>query len=298
MATKKTEKINIKSQNFNNNTINEMVQIFVDEDKQISSAIEKHKNNLDILIKRVILSFENGGRLIYVGAGTSGRLGVLDAAECMPTFGLGDKIIALIAGGDIALKNSIEGAEDSISKGLEDIQKLKVGSNDVVLGISASGTAAYVHTVLKESSALGCYTSLLTFNCIKNEKYINQIISIDVGPELIAGSTRLKSGTATKMILNMISTISMVKINRTHGNLMVDMNIMNKKLQKRGVDMLINFLVISKQKAKELLKLCKGNVKLGIVMYKYNLSFEEAEKSLNKFNNSINELMEYYSDSK
>ena len=298
MKPKDTEKTNIKSENFDKNTVHEMIEIFIDEDKYIAHAIEKNRNDLNTLIEKIIISFKNGGRLIYVGAGTSGRLGVLDATECMPTFGINDKIIALIAGGDKALKNSIEGAEDKSSKGEEDIETLKVNSLDVVLGISASGTANYVHAALRESSIKGCHTALLTFNNISSKEYIDQIISINVGPELIAGSTRLKSGTATKMILNMVSTISMVKINRTHNNLMLDMNIMNKKLQNRGIDIFTNLLDINHKTALELLEKCKGNVKLGIVMHKYNLTYEEAKDSLNKFDNSINKLMEHYNNFK
>ena len=287
-SSKTTEQINKKSIDIDSKSIIEILGIFNSEDYQMLQAIKNVLPTLEKLIIDVIDSFNCNGRLFYVGAGTSGRLGILDASECPPTFGTDQSMVqGIIAGGPDAVFKSIEGAEDSLDDGGKVVIDMGINPNDVVIGISASGTTPYVLGALKKSYDIGAKTALIECNESKKKNYLNHNISIIVGAEIISGSTRMKAGTATKIILNMISTISMIKINKTHGNIMSDLKLANNKLLDRAIRTVSNILSVEKLVAKKYLKLSNGNIKIAIIMYKNQVSFQEAEKILSKNNNSL-----------
>ena len=233
-----------------------------------------------------------GGRIFYIGCGTSGRLGVLDASECPPTFGTEDDLVqGIIAGGYKALSKSVENAEDSYNDGFNIINEKKINNLDTVIGISASGRAPYVHGALNSAQGKGATTSLICCNEITDEKYINHLLPVVVGPEVITGSTRMKAGTATKMILNMISTTVMIKLNRVFGNLMVDLNVNNKKLFNRAISIIVQITKTNKKNAEKFLKKSDGNIKIAIIMILYNKTPKEAEGILMKHNNSLTQIL-------
>ena len=225
------------------------------EDKSVPLAVEKELSKINKLVEAIVIKMEKGGRLFYIGAGTSGRLGVLDASECPPTFGVSDNwVIGLIAGGDKALRKAIENAEDDFDLAWADLQKYQISKKDVVIGIAASGTTPYVVggvTKAKENKiTTGCIT------CNYNSPLgavVDHPIELIVGPEFVTGSTRMKAGTAQKLVLNMISTSVMIKLGRVLGNKMVDMQLNNKKLTNRGVKMIMDELDIDKKLALKLL---------------------------------------------
>ena len=290
-STKTTEQINPNSKGINKKSISEILEIFNSEDLKIIDSVKKVLPNLEKLINDVIDAFKNGGKLYYIGSGTSGRLGVLDASECPPTFGTSpDLVQGVIAGGPEAVFKSIEGAEDSKENGVKIIQDKNINKLDIVVGISASGTTPYVLGALKKAYQIGSVTALIQSNEYEYN-YVKHSINAIVGPELISGSTRMKAGTATKMILNMITTISMIKINKTHGNIMSDLKVANDKLLNRGINIITEMLSISKSQAKEYLSQSKGNIKIAVIMCKYDVSVEEAELILNKNNNSLSGII-------
>ena len=227
------------------------------EDKKVPTVIEKVipkiENLVDLIVERI--SYENG-RLFYIGAGTSGRLGVLDASECPPTFGVSDDvIIGIIAGGDVALRKAVENAEDDETRAWEDLKKFEINQNDVLIGIAASGTTPYVIGGVKEARKNGLITACITNNHdTPLAKAVQYPIEIVVGPEFVTGSTRMKSGTAQKLALNMISTAVMIKLGRVKGNKMVDMKLSNSKLVERGILMIMEELHIDKDQAVKLLE--------------------------------------------
>ncbi|MBE9488961.1 MAG: N-acetylmuramic acid 6-phosphate etherase [Bacteroidetes bacterium] len=225
------------------------------EDKFVPIAIEKELPKIQILIDIIFSKMEQGGRLFYIGAGTSGRLGVLDASECPPTFGVTDDwVIGLIAGGDVALRKAVENAEDDTNLAWTDLLQYNISDKDVLIGIAASGTTPYVIGGLQKAKQHKIITGCIT--CNKNSPLSLEAdypIEIIVGPEFVTGSTRMKAGTAQKLVLNMISTAVMIKLGRVLGNKMVDMQLSNKKLTKRGVKMIIDELNIDDELASELL---------------------------------------------
>lgn len=224
---------------------------------QVPSFVHgKNLDKIEKLIKNIEPRMHKGGRLFYIGAGTSGRLGILDASECPPTFGVSDQIvIGLIAGGDKAIRKSQEFAEDSLEQGWEDLKKYEINSNDSVIGIAASGTTPYVVSTIKKCNEKEILTGCIT--CNSNSPLSKEAkfpIDVVVGPEVVTGSTRMKSGTAQKMILNIISTTLMIRLGRVKGNKMVDMQLSNNKLVDRAEKMLMNELKISLDEAKKLLQ--------------------------------------------
>ena len=227
------------------------------EDKKVPSAIEKVipkiENLVDLIVERIS---EKNGRLFYIGAGTSGRLGVLDASECPPTFGVSDDvIIGIIAGGDVALRKAVENAEDDEARAWEDLKKFDINKNDVLIGIAASGTTPYVIGGVKEARKNGLITACITNNHDTPLANAAQYpIEIVVGPEFVTGSTRMKSGTAQKLVLNMISTAVMIKLGRVKGHKMVDMKLSNSKLVDRGIRMIMDELNIDRDLAENLLE--------------------------------------------
>ncbi|KJD35130.1 N-acetylmuramic acid-6-phosphate etherase [Tamlana sedimentorum] len=239
------------------------------EDKTVPNAIEKAIPTIEKLIDAIYKKMSKGGRLFYIGAGTSGRLGVLDASECPPTYGVDDNlVIGLIAGGDVALRKAVENAEDDETLAWKDLQKHNINEQDVLIGIAASGTTPYVIGGVKECRNNNIVTGCIT--CNENTPLSVEVdfpIELIVGPEFVTGSTRMKAGTAQKLVLNMISTTVMIKLGRVKGNKMVDMQLSNKKLVSRGIRMIMAELNLDEATANSLLKQHK-NVRKAIEAYK------------------------------
>ena len=252
------------------------------EDKKVALAVEKELPNIAKAIDFITQSFLKGGRLAYFGAGTSGRLGVLDASECWPTFGVEHGMVCgFIAGGDRALRFSIENSEDSKELGLEDLAKFNPTPDDVVVGISASGNPDYVLSILKRAQELGVKTVGITSNPnAKLKEFSDVTICTVVGQEAITGSSRMKSGTAQKMVLNMLSTGAMIRIGKTYQNYMVDLRMCNKKLIERGVRFVSEICGVSAEEASEYLEQSGNKVKVACVMCLKKCNKEEAEKKL------------------
>ncbi len=249
--------------------VNELLTSINNEDKTVAFAVEKAIPQIEKLVKIIVDKLKNNGRLFYIGAGTSGRLGILDASECPPTFGVTDNIVlGLIAGGDKAIRKAVENAEDSTTQGWLDLKKYDISEKDIVVGIAASGTTPYVVSTLKTLNEKNIETGCITMNTNSplalTAKY--PIIAI-VGPEFVTGSSRMKAGTAQKMILNMITTSVMIKLGKIKGNKMVDMQLSNDKLVKRGTKMIADELKINTTLANELL-LKFGSVRKAINNYK------------------------------
>ena len=241
-------------------SIEEIIKIINAEDKTVAHSVEKVLPKIEILINEILKKLMAGGRLFYIGAGTSGRLGIVDASECPPTFGVEENlVIGLIAGGDKAIRKSKEFAEDNYDLGWEDLKKYEINNKDSVIGIAASGTTPYVVGAIKKCSEQNILTGCITCNSktplAKNAKYPIEVI---VGPEVITGSTRMKAGTAQKLVLNIISTTLMIKMGKIKDNKMIDMQLSNNKLIKRAENILIKELEISHEQAKKLLDSTKS----------------------------------------
>ncbi len=248
--------------------IRELLTNINSEDKTVPLAVEKAIPQIEKLIVQVVPKLKSGGRLFYIGAGTSGRLGIVDASECPPTFGVShDLVIGLIAGGDSAIRKAVEFAEDSVTQGWEDLKSFNISNNDVVIGIAASGTTPYVIGALKKCNENKIITGCITCNdnspLAKTAKYPVIVI---VGPEFVTGSSRMKAGTAQKLVLNMITTSSMIQLGKIKDNKMVDMQLSNNKLVDRGTKMLMNELQIDEISANKLLQKY-GNVRNAINNY-------------------------------
>ncbi len=251
-TTEKASKYNdLEKMSINNLLIN-----INNEDKTVPYAVEKAIPQIEKLIQEIVEKLKIGGRLFYLGAGTSGRLGVVDASECPPTFGVDfNTVIGLIAGGDTAIRKAVEFAEDSITQGWEDLLTYNISNKDVVVGIAASGTTPYVIAALEKCNQNNILTGCITCNAgsplAKTAKFPVEVV---VGPEFVTGSSRMKAGTAQKLVLNMLSTATMIQLGKVKGNKMVDMQLSNKKLVERGENMLVSELNIDQDKAKELLQ--------------------------------------------
>ena len=239
------------------------------EDKTVADSVSQALPEINAFILNCIKKMKNSGRLFYIGAGSSGRLGILDASECPPTFGVDDNcIIGLIAGGDGAIRKAVENAEDDPKLAWKDLKQHKIGPQDTVLGIAASGTTPYVVAGLKACQLNNIQTACLTCNPDSPiTKVADFKIEVPVGPEFITGSTRMKAGTAQKMVLNMISTAVMIKLGKIHDNKMVDMKVANTKLMKRGVSMLVDYLEVDEKEAKKAL-IKHGSVRKVLEIYK------------------------------
>lgn len=239
------------------------------EDKSVPESIEKVLPAIERLIEVIVPKMTEGGRLFYIGAGTSGRLGVLDASECPPTYGVSDNmVIGLIAGGDVALRKAVENAEDDTEQAWKDLQEYNITKNDVLVGIAASGTTPYVIGGIEDARKNGITTACIT--CSANSPLAEASefpIEVVVGPEFVTGSTRMKAGTAQKLVLNMISTTVMIKLGRVKGNKMVDMQLSNKKLVGRGTRMIMEELNLEEKEAAALLKKF-GSVRKAISGYR------------------------------
>lgn len=241
--------------NLEDKSISQLLTCINDEDKKVPLAVEKAKPMIEDLVEQIVSKLKNGGRLFYIGAGTSGRLGIVDASECPPTFGVShDLVIGLIAGGDSAIRKAVEFAEDSETQGWLDLQSYSISDQDVVIGIAASGTTPYVIGALKECNKRDIITGCITCNhnspLSRTAKYPIEVI---VGAEVVTGSSRMKAGTAQKLVLNMITTTTMIQLGRVKGNRMVDMQLSNNKLVDRGVKMIMKEINVERNKAEELL---------------------------------------------
>ncbi|MBU2940658.1 N-acetylmuramic acid 6-phosphate etherase [Lacinutrix sp. C3R15] len=235
--------------------INAILKNINNEDKTVPQAVEKALPQIEKLVTQIVLKLQSGGRLFYLGAGTSGRLGILDASECPPTFGVPhDLVIGIIAGGDTAIRKAVEFAEDSKNLGWKDLQEYAITDKDIVVGIAASGTTPYVIAALEECNKNNIATGCITCNKMSPLSQTAQLpVEVVVGPEFVTGSSRMKAGTAQKLVLNMLTTTTMIQLGHIKGNKMVDMQLSNNKLVNRGVKMIMQELDISKELAENLL---------------------------------------------
>lgn len=252
------------------------------EDAKVAEAVRQVLPQIATAVDHIVETFKAGGRLIYIGAGTSGRLGVLDASECPPTFGVPDgMVIGLIAGGDHALRHPVEGAEDNSDAGRADLESIQTTANDLVVGVAVSGRTPYVIGALEHANDLGATTVALSCNPDSAIARIADIaISPVVGPEALTGSTRLKSGTAQKLVLNMLTTASMIRIGKTYENLMVDLSVSNEKLAARAIRILVEATGCAPQDAERYLAESRNNVKLAILMALTGMDAGEGEIAL------------------
>lgn len=282
-------KLSTETRNQNTMNLDEMTPIEIAramnaEDAKVSEAVKEVLPQIAQAIEWCTASLKQGGRIIYMGAGTSGRLGLLDAVECPPTFGVSpDTVIGLIAGGESAFIKAVEGAEDSQTLGEEDLKKIGLSSKDIVIGIAASGRTPYVIHALKYAKKTGCRTVAVA--CNKNSEVGREselAIEPILGPEVLTGSTRLKSGTAQKMVLNMISTGSMVGIGKSYQNLMVDVMQTNEKLVTRAENIIIEATGCDREKAKQVLQEAGGGVKLAITSILLDCDMDAAREALQK----------------
>lgn len=290
-SNKITEQQNCNTMDIDQKSIKDILEIINFEDSKVHLAVDQSIDQIEKFINQVVYCLSKGGRLFYIGAGTSGRIGVLDASECPPTFSTNpDMVQGIIAGGKGALTSSIEGAEDQIEKGKQEIIRKDVSLNDIVLGITAGGTAKFVLGALEQAKVQSAYTGLLVCNESPKPEYVDQIIKILVGPEVVTGSTRMKAGTATKMVLNMITTTTMIKLNKTYGNVMVDLNACNEKLWDRAIRIIMHFTKLDYIKSSELLKHADGEVKTALLMEKMDYTYKDAKSILKSNPGALREI--------
>lgn len=300
------ELLTTEAQNKNSKNIDELdtlkiLKVINNEDKTVAYAIEKELKHIAKAVDIIVKSFKNNGRLFYIGAGTSGRLGILDAAEMLPTFGTDPGLVqALIAGGKKTVFRSQEGVEDREVEVIKKLRKLKLSSNDVVCGIAASLRTPYVTAGLAYAKSIGAKTILISTNSRKLlnnknfsslKKHIDVTICPEVGPEVIAGSTRMKSGTAQKMILNMLSTASMIRIGKVYGNLMVDLKLNSRKLEERAKRIIMLITGSDYDTAETYLRKANNNVKVALVMILKGVNRTEAQKRLKKSNGFVRQAL-------
>ena len=260
----------------------EVVTLLNHEDKQVAFAVEKNLPQIAQTVEHIVAAFQAGGRLVYMGAGTSGRLGVLDASECPPTFGVpSSMVVGLIAGGETALRNAVEGAEDNREAGEQDLRHIHFSRKDVLVGIAASGRTPYVIGGLTYAKQLGAITVSLVSNPNAIMSEIADIaITTAVGPEALTGSSRLKSGTAQKMVLNMLTTAAMIRLGKCYQNLMVDVQATNQKLKARAIRIVMQATDCDQTTAEQTLLTTNGNAKLAIMMLLSGLDKDQAEAVL------------------
>jgi N-acetylmuramic acid 6-phosphate etherase len=275
-------------------TTKEILQVMNEEDQTVALAVSKQLDQIEKLVQKVIASFQRGGRLIYIGAGTSGRLGILDAVECPPTFGTTpDMVQGIIAGGLKAITNAVEGAEDDEELAVRDLQKVSLTDKDVVVGIAASGRTPYVISALRYAKQIGAATGSIACNKgAEISKYADVSIEVETGPEVLTGSTRLKAGTAQKMVLNMISTASMIGIGKVYKNLMVDVQATNGKLKERAKRIIVEATGVDANAAARYYEAAHGEVKAAIVMILLQCSYEEAKERLHKANGFVRKALQ------
>lgn len=277
-----TEQRNPYTMNIDTLSALEIVQKMNNEDQKVALAVRENLSQIALAVEKIVHAFQKGGRLVYIGAGTSGRLGVLDASECPPTFGVpAEMVVGIIAGGERALRYPIEGAEDNKEAGVLDLQAVNFTEKDVLVGIAASGRTPYVIGALEYANTLGAITVSIASNPNSTMSQIAQIaIETLVGAEALTGSSRLKSGTAQKLVLNMLTTASMILIGKCYQNLMVDVQASNEKLKARAVRIVMQATECEREIAEQVLDETAGNAKLAILMILANLNKTEAKALL------------------
>lgn len=272
----------------------DILRMMNEEDKKIAQSVENVLQDVEVAVNYAFESFKQGGRLIYMGAGTSGRLGVLDAVECPPTFSTDPSMVqGIIAGGENAFIKAVEGAEDKPEAGVEDLKKIGLNEKDTVIGIAASGRTPYIIGALKYARSVKA--KAVALSCNENaliSKEADTAIEVVVGPEVLTGSTRLKAATAHKMILNMISTSSMILLGKAYENLMIDVHVSNEKLKERAINIIMKVTDVSYDQALQALEAADLQVKIAIVMIKRNLNKEEAMKILEQFDGYVRKAIE------
>jgi len=283
LDTRLTERRNPRSATIDTASAIEIVDLIGAEDATVPAAVASARVEIARAIDLIEAAFRAGGRLLYVGAGTSGRLGVLDAAECPPTFGTPpEMVVGIIAGGLPALVRSIEGAEDDVNAGIGEMDSRRVGAKDVVVGIAASGTTPFVRAALGRAQALDARTVLVS--CSEPPALLRDTcdvcITVLVGPEIVTGSTRMKSGTATKLVLNTLTTGAMIRLGKTYGNLMVDLRAWNDKLVDRSERIVMEATGLDRVRARAVIDAAEGRVKTAIVMARRDVSRDEADRLL------------------
>lgn len=293
-----TEQNNINSKDIELQSTQEILKRINEEDKKVAYCVEKSLDNISYLIDNILDNYNENTRIIYVGSGTSGRLGILDASECPPTYGVDfDKFQGLISGGRDAVFMAVENAEDSIEMGIEDIKKLDLKPYDVVIGLTASGRTPYVVSAINYANSIGVLTG--SISCSKNSE-VSKIakcpIEVVVGPEIVTGSTRMKSGTAQKMILNMISTTIMIKLGKVFSGYMVDVKTSNFKLIERAKRIIISTTHCDYDLASKKLEEAGYNVKYAIVMILLSITKEEAISKLDEYGYNVARLIHEFND--
>ncbi|MEH7612325.1 N-acetylmuramic acid 6-phosphate etherase [Gottfriedia acidiceleris] len=288
-----TEIRNDRTSNLDQLSVDEFLKIMNEEDQKVALAVREQIPMISKVVQLVVEAFQNGGRLIYTGAGTSGRIGLLDAVECPPTFGTNpSEVVGLIAGGERAFIKAVEGAEDSEELGKEDLLRISLTKNDIVIGIAASGRTPYVIGALKYANEIGAKTVAVA--CNKGSKIGEvafQKIEVDNGPEVLTGSTRLKAGTSQKLICNMISTASMIGIGKVYKNLMVDLQLTNNKLVDRAKRIIVEATGCDYETASNYLQKANNQTKVAIVMILTGMNYDEAIVSLNKASGFISKVV-------
>ena len=275
-----TENRNSKTENIDLLSTKEIIEIMNEEDLNVVSAIKKALPQIEVLINECIKAYKRGGRIIYIGAGTSGRLGLMDAVEVVPTYN-SDRFIGLIAGGSNAFIKAVEGAEDSKELGVNDLKSINLANNDLVIGIAASGRTPYVIGGLDYAKQIGCVTGSVCCNLnTEISKHADFPVEVSAGPEVVTGSTRLKSGTCQKIILNMISTATMIGVGKVYGNLMVDVKATNEKLVERCRRIVMEATGCDHDLADKVLIETNNSCKLAIIMILLNISLDEAKQRL------------------
>jgi N-acetylmuramic acid 6-phosphate etherase len=284
-----TEAVNPISLAIDRAPVSEIVDMVINEDRKIIAAVQKEKERIAHGVEIITHALRKGGRIIFIGAGTSGRLGVVEASEMPPTFGTSPKVVqAIMAGGQEAVFRAKEGVEDNYEEGARSISRLRLTPRDVVIGVSASGMTPFVRGGLTRARRAGGKIIFITcWPGSELQNFVDLQIAPAVGPELIAGSTRLKAGTATKMVLNMLTTIAMIKVGKTYGNLMVDVQTGSEKLKDRARRIIVTVTGLTYDEADALLKRAKWNVKAAIVMQKTSLTLVQALRRLKKADDSV-----------
>jgi N-acetylmuramic acid 6-phosphate etherase len=275
-------------------SLDDAVALINRQDQKAVEAVGRMRAEIVRATELVVAALRQGGRLIYYGAGTSGRLGVLDASECPPTFRVDPTMVqGVIAGGNDAMFRAKEGAEDSAEGGAQAVDEKEVGPKDVVIGIAAGGTTPFVHGALRRARERGAKTCFLTcVQAVPTDPAVDVILRPLVGPEVLTGSTRLKAGTATKLVLNTITTLAMVQLGKTYENLMVDLRASNVKLQDRAVRIVSTITGVDRDRATELLRAADGHVKLAVVMHKRNVPADQAKQLLERAGGRLREAVE------
>ena len=279
-----TEQVNQETENIDECTTEQILNLINREDSKVPDAVRKEIPNITKAVDIIYESLSNGGRMIYLGAGTSGRLGVLDASECPPTYGTDPELIqGYIAGGDGALRTAVEGSEDSEEEGRKQVKECRVTDKDVIIGITASGSAPYVCGALKQAREFGATTiGVVNNDNTKLNKLCDICIEVVVGPEVVIGSTRMKAGTAQKLVLNMLTTAAMIKLGKVYGNMMVDLKASNNKLNERSIRIIRKVTGVSEESAVKYLEEADKNTKLAIMMILSGESCENSKKILDK----------------